>query len=113
MKCASISGVWWTSFLTHYAEISNRVTHLKTPKTEAKMSGSLAYLREIWTNEGHQNGWNESICQHIQLLSEKLQTTTQEALKLLNITEEEYEAARKAVEAKNNPSKPDATTSQS
>ena len=83
------------------------------------MSGSLAYLREIWTNEGHQNGWNEghqngwneghqngwneSICQHIQLLSEKLQTTTQEALKLLNITEEEYEAARKAVEAKKQP----------
>ena len=74
------------------------------------MSGSLAYLRDKWTNEGrqdgwnegHQDGWNGSTFQYVQRLTQNLQTTTKEALKLLNIPEEEYEAAKKAVEAKNN-----------
>ena len=91
----------------HYPEISNRIKDLKTPKSEVNMSGSLAFLRDKWTqdgwNEGHQDGWNESkkesIYQYVQLLAKNLQTSTKEALKLLNITEEEYEAARQSIEA--------------
>ena len=98
----------------HYSEISDRVADLKDPVEEVKMSGSLAYLKDKWTNEGHQDGWNEghqdgwnegqlnernqNIYNHVQLLAKNLQITPTEALKLLNISEAEYEAACKAVE---------------
>ena len=107
---------------------------LKDPVEEVKMSGSLAYLKDKWTNEGHQDGWNEghqdgwneghqdgwneghqdgwnegqmnernqNIYNHIQILIKNLQTTTAEALRLLNISETEYEAACKAVEKPEN-----------
>ena len=64
------------------------------------MSGSLAYLKEKWTNEG----WNESIYEYSHSLMTRLNITLDEALRLLGISREAYEASRQA----RNASKPSA-----
>ena len=76
------------------------------------MSGSLAYLKEKWTNEGwnegwnegRNEGWNESIYEYSHSLMTRLNITLDEALRLLGISREAYEASRQA----RNASKPSA-----
>ena len=74
------------------------------------MSGSLAYLKEKWTNEGRDEGWNEgrnesrneSIYEYSHSLMTRLNITLDEALRLLGISREAYEASCQA----HNASKP-------
>ena len=94
----------------HYGVISNRARSIKHRKEEAKMSGSLAYLKEKWTNEGRDEGWNEgrnesrneSIYEYSHSLMTRLNITLDEALRFLGISREAYEASCQA----HNASKP-------
>ena len=89
----------------HYPEISERVKDLKTPAKEVDMSGSLAYLKEKWTNEGqieghkegHKEGHYQDVYHHIHRMVTRLKMSVSEALDILGISAEEYEAACQAV----------------
>ena len=87
----------------HFTEISDRVRKLKTISQEEKMSGSLAYLKDIWTSEGRNQGFTdgrnqgietgrvENMIQNVQSLMDNLKITLDEAVDLLKIRKEDLE----------------------
>ena len=79
----------------HYSVIARRAGALKNPRKEEKsMSGSLAYLRDKWMDEGR----NEGIYEHVNRVVSRLKISLDEALDILGISQEEYQKACDVVE---------------